>query len=86
MTKERDTELRHAILEELANTPQGYMQTEKALRASLRLSVCPPPEEAEVHVAMRRLEADAMTHCEVDALGVKRWCITGIGRAALYES
>lgn len=81
---ERATELRHALLEELANTPAGYLQPEKALRASLRLSVCPPPTEAEVDTALRRCEADAMTHCEVDALGSKRWCITGIGRAAIY--
>ena len=31
------------------------------------------------------LQAEAMVHCEVDALGTLKWCITGIGRAALNE-
>lgn len=85
-TKERRNRIRAAILEELANTPARYMQPEKALAASVRLSIVPPPTEAEMDEALARLEADAMIHCEVTALGVKRWCITGIGRAALYES
>ena len=85
-TKERRNRIRAAILEELANTPARYMQPEKALAASLRLSIVPPPTEAEMDEALARLEADAMIHCEVTALGVKRWCITGIGRAALYEA
>lgn len=84
-TKERRNRIRAAILEELANTPRGYMQPEKALAASLRLSIVPPPTEAEMDEALARLEADAMIHCEVTALGVKRWCITAIGRAALAD-
>lgn len=84
--RDRSRRIRAAILEELANTPRGYMQPQKALAASLRLSIVPPPTEAEMDEALARLEADAMIHCEVTALGVKRWCITGIGRAALYEA
>ena len=84
--RDRRRRIRAAILEELANTPRGYMQPEKALAASLRLSIVPPPTEAEMDEALARLEADAMIHCEVTALGVKRWCITGIGSAALYEA
>ena len=84
-TQDRNRRIRAAILEELANTPAKYMQSQKALVASVRLSVVPPPTEAELDEALARLEADAMIHCEVTALGVKRWCITGIGRAALYE-
>lgn len=84
--RDRRRRIRAAILEELANTPRGYMQPEKALAASLRLSIVPPPTEAEMDEALARLESDAMIHCEVTALGVKRWCITGIGRAALYEA
>lgn len=85
-TKERRNRIRAAILEELANTPARYMQTQRSLVASVRLSIVPPPTEAEMDEALARLEADAMIHCEVTALGVKRWCITGIGRAALYEA
>lgn len=85
-TKERRNRIRAAILEELANTPAKYMQPQKALAASVRLSIVPPPTEAEINEALARLEADAMIHCDVTALGVKRWCITGIGRAALYEA
>lgn len=85
-TKERRNRIRAAILEELANTPAKYMQPQKALAASVRLSIVPPPTEAEMDEALARLEADAMIHCDVTALGVKRWCITGIGRAALYEA
>ena len=83
---QRSRRIREAILEELANTPRGYMQSQKALAASVRLSIVPPPTEAEMDEALARLEADAMIHCEVTQLGVKRWCITGIGRAALYEA
>lgn len=83
---QRSRRIREAILEELANTPRGYMQPQKALAASVRLSIVPPPTEAELDEALARLEADAMIHCEVTQLGVKRWCITGIGRAALYEA
>lgn len=85
-TKERRNRIRAAILEELANTPARYMQTQRSLVASVRLSIVPPPTEAEMDEALARLEADAMIHCEVTQLGVKRWCITGIGRAALYEA
>lgn len=84
-TKERRNRIRAAILEELANTPRGYMQPQKALAASVRLSIVPPPTEAEMDEALARLEADAMIHCDVTALGVKRWCITAIGRAALAD-
>ena len=84
--KQRSCRIRAAILEELANTPAKYMQSQKALVASVRLSVVPPPTEAELDEALARLEADSMIHCEVTQLGVKRWCITGIGRAALYEA
>ncbi len=81
----REIKLRAAILEELNNTPRTYLQPSAALFASLRLSVCPPPTDAEISDTMRRLEADALIHCEVDAIGVTKWCITGLGRAALYE-
>ncbi len=84
-TKERRNRIRAAILEELANTPARYMQSQRSLVASVRLSIVPPPTEAELDEALARLEADAMIHCEVTALGVKRWCITAIGRAALAE-
>lgn len=83
--KERCRRIRAAILEELANTPREYMQPQQALVASVRLSIVPPPTEAELDEAFARLEADAMIHCYISALGVKRWCITGIGRAALAE-
>ena len=85
-TQDRNRRIRAAILEELANTPAKYMQPQKALVASVRLSVVPPPTEAELDEALARLEADAMIHCDISPLGVKRWCITGIGRAALYEA
>lgn len=84
-SKERARRIREAILEELANTPRGYMQPQKALAASVRLSIVPPPTEAEMDEALARLEADAMIHCEVTALGVKRWSITSLGRAALAD-
>ncbi len=83
--KQREGRVRGAILEELANTPQGYMQTQRSLVASVRLSVVPPPTDAEFDTALARLEADAMIHCEVTPLGVKRWCVTSIGRAALAD-
>ena len=82
---DRQRKIRTALLEELANTPRGYMQPQKALAASVRLSIVPPPTEAEMDEALARLEADAMIHCEVTALGVKRWCITSLGRAALAD-
>ena len=85
-TQDRHRRIRAAILEELANTPAKYMQPQKALVASVRLSIVPPPTDVELDEALARLEADAMIHCDVTALGVKRWCITGIGRAALYEA
>lgn len=83
--RDRHRRIRAAILEELANTPRGYMQPQKALAASVRLSIVPPPTEAEMDEALARLEADAMIHCEVTKLGVKRWCVTSIGRAALAD-
>ncbi len=82
---DREITLRRAILEELDNTPRTYLQPGRALYASLRLSVCPPPSDVEFSEAMRRLEAEAMVHCEVDALGSLKWCITSLGRAALNE-
>ena len=83
--RDRHRRIRAAILEELANTPRGYMQPQKALAASVRLSIVPPPKDAEMDEALARLEADAMIHCDVTALGVKRWCVTSIGRAALAD-
>ena len=85
MNKQRDRIIRHRLLEDLSNTPRGYMQPQEALEASARLSVCPAPTDAEFDGAFRRLEADALVHCEVDAWGVKRWRITPLGRAALAE-
>lgn len=82
---ERERLIASAILSELANTPSGYLQPETALRASLRLSVCPEPSAAEVDSALRRLEADAAIHCEPSALKGKRWSITSIGRALLAD-
>jgi len=84
-TQDRNRRIRAAILEELANTPAKYMQPQKALVASVRLSIVPPPTEAEMDEALARLEADEMIHCEVTQLGVKRWCVTSIGRAALAD-
>ncbi len=82
----RRRRIRAAILEELANTPARYMQPQKALLASLRLSIVPPPTEAETETALARLEADTMVHCDISPLGTKRWCITGSGRAAIAEA
>jgi len=84
-TKKRERTVRRALLEDLANTPRGYMQPQEALVASCRLAVCPPPAEAELDAAFARLEADDLIHCEIDAMGVKRWSITAIGRAALAD-
>lgn len=83
--KKRERTIRRTLLEDLSNTPRGYLQPQEALEGSARLAVCPPPTSAEFDSAFRRLEADALIHCEVDAMGVKRWCITGVGRAALAE-
>ena len=83
--KKRERTIRRTLLEDLSHTPRGYMQPQEALVASCRLAVCPPPEAHEFEAAFRRMEADALIHCEVDAMGVKRWCITSIGRAALAE-
>ena len=55
---DREITLRRAILEELDNTPRTYLQPGRALYASLRLSVCPPPSDVEFSEAMRRLEAE----------------------------
>lgn len=87
MTRDRQREIaiKRAMLTELANTPRGYLQPQQALVGALTLTVCPAATDAELDTAFRVLEADAMIHCEVDALGVKRWCITSIGRAALAE-
>ena len=83
--KQRARRLRRVILEELANTPRGYMQPQEAIENSTRLSLCPAPTDAELDDAFRYLEADALIHREVDRLGVKRWCITSLGRAALED-
>lgn len=83
--KKRERTIRRTLLEDLSHTPRGYMQPQEALEGSARLAVCPPPTAGEFDSAFRRLEADAMIHCEIDAMGVKRWCITGVGRAALAE-
>ena len=66
-------------------TRRGLGGPQEALEGSARLAVCPPPTDAEFDSAFRRLEADALIHCEIDAMGVKRWCITSVGRAALAE-
>lgn len=83
--KKRERTIRRTLLEDLSHTPRGYMQPQESLVASCRLAVCPPPAEAELDAAFARLEADDLIHCEVDAMGVKRWCITAIGRAALAD-
>ena len=83
--KKRERTIRCMLLEDLSHTPRGYMQPQESLVASCRLAVCPPPAEAELDAAFARLEADAMIHCEISPLGVKRWCITAIGRAALAD-
>ena len=83
--KKRESTKRRTLLEDLANTPRGYLLPQEALEGSARLAVCPPPTDAEFDSAFRRLEADDLIHCEIDAMGVKRWCITGVGRAALAE-
>lgn len=78
--------LRRTLLTDLSHTPRGYMQPQEALAASARLAVCPEPDAGEIDESLRRLEAEALIHCEVDALGVKRWSITTAGRAALADS
>ncbi len=83
--KQRDRRIRAAILEDLDNTPQGYMQSQRSLTASVGLLLVPPPSDAELDRALARLEADCQAHCEVSPLGEKHWCITGIGRAALHD-
>lgn len=83
--KKRERTIWRTLLEDLSNTPRGYMQPQEALEGSARLAVCPPPTAAEFDSAFRRLEAEAMIHLEIDAMGVKRWCITGVGRAALAD-
>ena len=60
-TQDRNRRIRAAILEELANTPAKYMQPQKALVASVRLSVVPPPTEAELDEALARLPAKYRT-------------------------
>lgn len=85
MNKERPLIIRRAVLTELSHTPRGYMQTQKSLVGSVRLSVCPEPTESELDDALARLEADCLIVCAVDALGVKRWQILAAGRAALAE-
>lgn len=82
--KQRDLRIRTTILEDLDNTPRGYMQSQRSLTASVCLLLVPPPSDAELDHALARLEADCQAHCEVSPLGEKRWCITGIGRAALH--
>lgn len=84
-SKQRARLLRRVILEELTHTPRGYMQPQEAIENSTRLSLCPAPTDAELDDAFRNLEADALIHREVDRLGVKRWCITSLGRAALED-
>lgn len=84
-SKQRAHRLRRVILEELTNTPRGYMQPQEAIENSTRLSLCPAPTDAELDDAFRYLEADALIHREVDRLGVKRWCITSLGHSALEE-
>ena len=83
--KERERRIRAAILEELTNTPRGYMQTQRSLLASMGLSLVPPPSEVEYDEALARLEADCFIHCEISALGEKRWCVTSLGRAAFND-
>lgn len=78
--------IRLAILEELNATPRGFLQPEKALLSTVRLSVCPPPSDDTIRRELDRLEEDASVHCEVSDLAGKRWCITSIGRARYADA
>lgn len=86
MTTDRHTTLQILVLEHLNHTPTGYLMPETGLLAHLNLSIVPAPDAAEFAGLMRRMEADRLAHCEVSALGVKKWSITAAGRAALAES
>lgn len=84
MTK-RQRLLAHAVLEELANTPQGYRQPQDALVGSVRLSVVPPPTDDELDGVLARLEADCLIHCSATLLTGKSWLITPTGRDSLKQ-
>ena len=76
-------DLREMILTELDNTPPGYMQEEKTICATLSITTKGEANAREMKAAFDRLEAENLIHCEVDALGKKRWCLTPAGAAAL---
>lgn len=82
---EREQILTRTCLEHLANTPAGYLQSERSVASYLYLAVSPEATPAETHAILARLEADRLVSCVVSTLGVKRWAITAAGRAALAE-
>lgn len=82
---ERQQILSRTCLEHLANTPAGYMQSERAVASFLYLAVSPEATVAETHEVLARLEAEHLATCVVSALGVKKWAITDAGRAALND-
>ncbi len=83
---DREKTLMLAILKELANTPNGYRQPHPALCASLRLSVCPAPEQEEIDSMLAILEAEAYVNRAASLLTGKTWQITEQGREALQNA
>lgn len=83
MTDYKDIDLRTALLEELAHTPAGYLQTAPALALSVRRSVIPQPSLDEITAALTRLENDGLLTRVDNPLHGPRYAITDAGRAAL---
>ena len=83
MTDYKAIDLRTALLEELAHTPAGYLQTAAALAISVRRSVIPQPTSGEIVGALIRLENDGLLTRVDNPLHGPRFAITDAGRAAL---
>lgn len=83
MTDYKDIDLRTSLLEELAHTPAGYLQTAAALALSVRRSVIPQPSAGEIADALLRLENDGLLTRVDNPLHGPRYAITDAGKAML---
>lgn len=80
----RTTEIRLAILRDLAHVPAGLLRRDEDIRCRVQLQVVPSPSRAEIETEMKELDAlRLITGISNKITGEMRWRITDAGQAEL---
>ncbi|MBS5507741.1 MAG: hypothetical protein KHX31_03810 [Akkermansia sp.] len=80
----RSSEIRLAILRDLAHVPEGLLRREEDIRHRVQLQIIPEPSRAEIEAELKELDAlRLITGISNKITGEMRWRITDAGKAEL---